>query len=381
MPNKNNPSRHFGCLLFFITAIFILCLIVAIVILGIPSLVENTFGPPSPRLSPRQQGWLSLKLWYQQKELTQPLDPISGDQTFIVALGESIPTIAKNLENSYLIQSGDAFRDYLLYSGLDVSVQAGEYQLSPAMTAVEIAHALQDPTPATIAFAVLPGWRAEEIAASLPVSGLQISPEAFLGLVKSSPIGFAFSADIPPGSSAEGYLVPGLYELPRQIDAKGLLQTLLNTFEANLTNELLQGFEAKGLSLHEAVILASIVQREAVVDDEMPMIASVFINRLNAGMTLAADPTVQYAIGYNETQQTWWTNPLSIGDLQFDSPYNTYIYPGLPLGPICNPETKALLAVAKSAVSPYYYFRAACDGSGRHNFAVTFEEHQANACP
>jgi len=381
MPNKHSTSRHFGCILFSVTAIFILCLITAIIILGIPRLVENTFGPPSLRLTPRQQTLLTFQLWLQQQALTQPLNPIGSEQTFYIELGESIPEIARNLENYRFIQNGDAFRYYLLYSGLDVSVQAGEYQLSPAMTAVEIAHALQDPTPTTITFAVLPGWRAEEIAASLPVSGLQISPEDFLRLLEHIPGGHPFNADIPPGSSAEGYLAPGLYELPRQIDAEGLLQTLLNTFEANITNELLQGLNSHGLSLHEGVILASIVQREAVDDNEMATIASVFINRLNAGMTLAADPTVQYAIGYNDAQQTWWTNPLSTVDLQIDSPYNTYIYAGLPPGPISNPETKALQAVAQAAETPYYYFRATCDGSGRHNFAVTFEEHQAYACP
>jgi UPF0755 protein len=117
-----------------------------------------------------------------------------------------------------------------------------------------------------------------------------------------------------------------------------------------------------------------------VVEDEMPLIASVFYNRLAVGWKLESDPTVQYALGYNEAQGTWWTNPLSAADLQVDSPY-TYVYSGLPPGPIANPGLAALKAVAFPAQTPYYYFRAACDGSGRHLFAETFDEHLGNACP
>lgn len=97
-------------------------------------------------------------------------------------------------------------------------------------------------------------------------------------------------------------------------------------------------------------------------------------------MKLEADPTVQYAIGYNTTQGIWWTNPLSVDDLKFDSPFNTYVYAGLPPTPISNPGLDALNAVAFPAETPYYFFRARCDGSGFHNFAVTFEEHLGNGC-
>ena len=111
----------------------------------------------------------------------------------------------------------------------------------------------------------------------------------------------------------------------------------------------------------------------------MPRIASVFLNRRAIGMKLDSDPTVQYALGFNN--DTWWTNPLSLADLQVDSPYNTYLNPGLPPGPICNPGLAALKAVAFPEQTPYFYFRAACDHSGRHLFAETFEQHKSNACP
>jgi UPF0755 protein len=141
------------------------------------------------------------------------------------------------------------------------------------------------------------------------------------------------------------------------------------------------GFERQGLDVYAAVTLASIVERESIDASEMPLIASVFLNRLAIGMNLDADSTAQYALGYNEGQNTWWTNPLGASDLQVESPYNTYRFPGLPPGPIANPGWNALRAVAFPAQTPYYYFRAACDGSGKHLFAETYAEHLQNACP
>jgi UPF0755 protein len=106
----------------------------------------------------------------------------------------------------------------------------------------------------------------------------------------------------------------------------------------------------------------------------------VFLNRLKAGMTLGSDPTVQYALGFDAARNTWWTNPLSAADLQFDSSYNTYIYVGLPPGPISNPAPSSLKALAYPQISSFYYFRARCDNSGYHVFAASLEEHIANAC-
>ena len=105
----------------------------------------------------------------------------------------------------------------------------------------------------------------------------------------------------------------------------------------------------------------------------------MFINRLNNQMKLDSDPTVQYAQGFSSAENTWWTNPVT--DTGINSPYNTYLYPGLPPGPISNPGLIALKAVAFPAQTDYFYFRAACDSSGRHVFARTYEEQKANACP
>jgi UPF0755 protein len=206
---------------------------------------------------------------------------------------------------------------------------------------------------------------------------MDITPDEFLAAARSAPPDLDF---LPASVSTEGFLYPDIYILPRRITAEQLVGEFIRNFSLHLSIDLREGFNRRGLDVYQAVTLASIVQREAVIADERAHIASVFLNRLNAGMKLDTDPTVQYALGYNTTQNTWWTNPLSAADLQFNSPYNTYLYAGLPPGPIANPSLSALRAVAFPAETPYYFFRARCDGSGLHDFAVTFEEHLQNGC-
>ncbi len=341
---------------------------------------EAAFGPPSPNLDPIQRLWFAVQLLYQADQLNEPAATHGDSVQFEIPLGESPLVIASRLEDSGLIIDTQAFITYLIYTGLDTTLQAGKYSLNPTASPVELAHILQDATPSEVTLSILPGWRMEEIAATLPTSGLEITPEEFM-LAASSPIMEApLPPDFPEGRSLEGFLYPASYRIPRQTTADQLLSILLEEFNSQLSVDLLAGFQNQGLDAYQAVTLASLVKREAVVAEEMPLIASVFLNRLAIGMPLEADSTVQYARGFNQEQNTWWTNPLSNSDLQFDSPYNTYLYPGLPPGPIANPGSRALRAIAFSAQSPYYYFRATCDDSGKHTFSETFEEHLSKAC-
>lgn len=175
--------------------------------------------------------------------------------------------------------------------------------------------------------------------------------------------------------------MPAAYTFDRHVSLNDFILTILNEFDDQVTRDIRDGFRQQGLTLAQGITLASIVQREAMVEDEQPMIASVFLNRLRNDMRLESDPTTQFALGYHSEQKTWWTNPLSAADLDIDSPYNTYIYKGLPPGPISNPGISAIQAVAFPAQTDYFFFRARCDGSGRHNFAETYQEHLQNACP
>lgn len=345
----------------------------------IPTRAARIYGPPAPSLSILERMQYSAMLLWYDGLLTQPVDVSGTEQTFTIEIGETVNSVANHLESVGLIRDAASFRTYLIYSGLDTSIQARRYQLSTAMSAMDIAHELQDATPEEVTFVVLPGWRVEEIAASLPTSGLPVSHDEFISAAKSPPREFDF---LSGASSVEGFLYPDSYVFSRSISsAEEMLYEMIRNFAAHLTPDLTNGFERQGLTVYEAVTLASMVEREAVQDDEQPLIASVYLNRLQIGMKLDADPTVQYAIGYNFLQQSWWTNPLTLLDLQVNSVYNTYIYQGLPPTPIANPGLSALRAVAFPAESTYMFFRARCDGSGFHEFSESFDEHLQNACP
>lgn len=346
----------------------------------LPRLVAEKFGPASPSLGLPQRIIYALRLLGSESSLLTPLDPRGQPRDFTVSLGESVNSIAFRLEEEHFIDNAAAFRTYLVYAGIDTAVRAGKYQLSPSMTAVQIARKLQNAVPEEVEFHILPGWRAEEIANSLPTSGLSVGPDEFLQIVNTPPADLV-PQGFPQVDTLEGFLMPGEYTIKRGINPHDLVKLFVDRFDQKVTAEIRDGFAKQGLALDQGVTLASVVQREAVVVDEQPIIASVFYNRLADGMKLESDPTVQYAIGYDGNKQTWWKNPLSTEDLQIDSRYNTYRYAGLPPGPISNPGIEALRAVAYPAQTQYFYFRALCDGSGRHAFSVTYDEHLKNACP
>jgi UPF0755 protein len=372
--NLKIPMRRLIIVLFILLTMA--CLFVAI--LYVPSRATWVYGAPAPTLSlPQRMQYSALLLWYDGL-LTRPLDTNGVEQNFTVETGESVNSIAGRLEIVGLIRNADAFRAYLIYSGWDTTIQAGEYKLSAAMSAIEIARELQDATPEEVTFVILPGWRMEEIAASLPTSGLVISPEEFLTAAQTPYPDYDFLAG---ATTTEGFLFPDSYIVPRGVTADDFVNGLIRNFALRLTPDIKSEFERQELTVYQAVTLASLVEREAVQDEEKPLIASVYLNRLKIGMKLDADPTVQYALGYNFIQQSWWTSPLSLIDLQVNSPFNTYLNTGLPPAPIANPSLDALRAVAFPAKSTYLYFRAKCDRSGFHEFSETFDEHLANGCP
>jgi len=345
----------------------------------IPRLAETVYGPAASTLHPGQRILISARLLLAREAMTRP-GPAAGEPLpFTIELGESPASIAYRLEQAGLIADAGLFQQYLVYSGIDRRVQAGSYMLEPGLPPVEIAHQLQDATPGEVKFYVLPGWRLEEIAAALPTSGLELDPEAFLRLAKNVPEVWK-PAGWPDISSLEGYILPGEYIFSRESEVEDLLKAFMARFDEVVTTEMRAAFQANGLTLTQAVTLASIVEKEGVREEERPQIASVFYNRLRSGMKLDSDPTVQYAVGYNQEQGTWWTNPLSGEHLNLDSPYNTYRYPGLPPGPIASPSLASLNAVAHPAETTYYFFRADCDGSGWHQFAETYDQHLQYGC-
>ncbi len=343
-----------------------------------PARASLLYGPPANALSISDRIEYSARLLSYGDALKTPFDPNGFEQSFYIEQGESVYSISSRLEQAGLISNAQAFYDFAVYAGIDLTIQSGEYTLSPALSIIDTARTLQEFSPSDATLVVLPGWRMEEIAASIPTSGLEFSPEAFLSAAQTPPAALDF---LPSTSTMEGYFLPDAYTLPRSTAPEQLLDVIARNFVQHITGDLATGFSNQGLSIEQAVILASIVEREAIHHEEAALIASVYLNRFAIGMKLDADPTVQYAVGYNPVQGTWWTNPLSAVDLEFDSPFNTYTHTGLPPAPISNPSLEVLYAVAYPQASTYFYFRAACDASGYHVFASTLEEQVANGCP
>lgn len=342
--------------------------------------VKSNYGESDPSLGIYKNLLYSTRLYFSENNLLVDQNDLNEEYFFEILPGETVGQISYRLKMNNLIVDSEAFKDFLIYKGFDRKVQSGYFRIEPGMNGIEIAQKITNPIPDKVRFSILPGWRAEEIANILPNSGLQISPEEFIDLVKN-PTPDWLPPEMKSLSSLEGYLLPGEYLIDREITAKEFILTFINSFIANKTSELSEAFAEKDITWDQAMIIASMVEREAVKIDEMPMIASVFLNRYWIGMKFDSDPTVQYAVGYNVEQATWWTNPLSLEDLQVNSPFNTYLNQGLPPHPICNPSLNAIKSVAFASETPYYYFRATCDSSGYHNFAETYEEHLMNGCP
>jgi UPF0755 protein len=346
--------------------------------LGVPMIAQNTFGAPADYLTKVQRWSYSLQVLMAKDDLLTPACTLPQTMNFTVESGSSVNQIVNNLESSGVIRSASGLRSYLIYKGLDTQLLAGDYRLDCSATAVEVANSIRNIYQEEVIFVILPGWRAEEIAAALLSSGIQVSPEEFMGVVQN-PGDLRLPDYFPMGKSVEGFLFPGEYLIKRDISAQSLVQTFIDRFNQEVPPEEMQAVSAHGITPYEAVILASIVQRETFAEDERPLMASVFFNRLDLGMRLETDPTVQYALGYG-SNWGWWKSPLEGNDLNIQSEYNTYLINGLPPAPIANPDAASIRAVLSPAQSDYLYFRAKCDGSGYHVFSVTYEEHVSNAC-
>ncbi len=339
------------------------------------------FGIPSANLSIFEKVKYSTNLYFSGDKLFTPANPGGTEEIiFEIEEGEPVTSIARRLLELGLTPNVQLFQDLLVYSGLDTEIQTGAFKLDRGMSSVEIAVKVQDPSQRMIKFVILPGWRFEEIIAALPSSGLTFTAEELKKFVLNSHT-IRILNETTSVSMLEGFLLPGEYLLDRNISADEFINEIIKRFSSQIDQNMIDSFHAKGFDLYDAVILASIIEREAILDEEKPLIASVFLNRLNDGWKLESDPTVQYALGYDTEKQTWWKSALTFSDLQIDSPYNTYMYPVLPPSPICNPNITSLRAVADPKNTSFYFFRAACDGSGRHSFAKNYEEHLANECP
>lgn len=322
----------------------------------------------------------SITLAFRWRDLESPGG--EGSAEFEVAEAESLASVADRLEADGLIRSADAFLLLAKVRGMDRGVQAGVHAVPRGSAADEVLAALLSAQNPGIRVSIPEGHRAEEVAEILEQAGLP-GAAGFLDVARSPTAFRGAEAGVvgqrPSGAGLEGFLFPDTYEVAIDASAEDLAALMTLTFDRRYADLAAQAQE-EGITPYEVATLASIVEREAALDNERPRIGRVFRNRLaEPPYLLGADPTVQYALGLQMSPLQWWKRPLTADDLRNPSLYNTYVHPGLPPGPIANPGLAALEGVVAAEPGPWMFFVAdeeACDGS--HVFAETFEEHLAN---
>lgn len=308
--------------------------------------------------------------------------PATETVPFTVESGASAGQVGRALEQAGVIRSGRQFELLARLTGLQGRLSAGDYLLPARASALNVLHLLTVREAVPVLRVTFPeGLRIEEMAVLAEQAGFG-PREEFLAAVERATLPPGLAEYIPEGAGLQGYLFPDTYILPVGATMDDLVAYMIRTLDERFTPALRAAAQERGLNPHQALTLASIVEREAVIPAERPLIAGVFYNRLAAGDRLGADPTTQFAVATDPDsvrQYGWWKEELTIADLEHPSPYNTRLYPGLPPGPIACPGLASIEAVAYPQATDYYYFVAdAKKGDGSHVFAVTLAEHERN---
>jgi UPF0755 protein len=294
------------------------------------------------------------------------LAPVASSGTakaFTVSAGENAPTIAQHLVDAGLLRSRTAFVTYVNFHGLRPRLKAGQYSIAPTLSGDQIADLLAGGHTLTKRLVVPEGYTLAKIEDLAAADGI---PKASFKAALAAPHSQSFLSGKPSSVDLEGYLFPDSYDLGSSTTATTLVNAMLDTFGKRVGPEYAQAFAAQGLTLHQGLTLASIVEREVSNAGDRPVVAQVFLKRLKIGMMLGSDVTAQYASDLAGV-------PFNV---DIDSPYNTRRVAGLPPGPICSPGLSSLDAVAHPAATDYLYFLAGKDG--KTHFAKTYQEHQAN---
>jgi peptidoglycan lytic transglycosylase G len=301
--------------------------------------------------------------------VNQPYRGFAGVEQFVdLPQGSGSAAIGQRLVDAGVVRDRSTFRTALWMSGQGRHLKAGEYRFDRPMTPFDVIDKIARGDVFVIAVTVPEGLTIAEMARIFESHGVGTAA-AFVAASKDA----SLVRDIDPAAKdLEGYLFPETYALSRHADAAKVVRLMVGRFEHVFTPELRQAAQARGLTVRQAVTLASIVEKETAKPEERPLVAAVYTTRLRIGMPLQCDPTVIYAL----SRAGRYNGNLHKDDLSYDSPYNTYRYPGLPPGPIASPGRASLEAAVHPADADYLYFVSRNDGS--HEFARTLDEHNRN---
>lgn len=299
--------------------------------------------------------------------------------TVRVGTGDTVNSIADSLASRGVINNALLFRLDARIRNLGGKLKVGDYQLRRNMSIDDMVGALSVYHADNVSFTVPEGFRLEQIAAIMNRNGLDGA--GFLREARHPDVRFlgaSVLADKPAGASLEGYLFPDTYTEDRRAHLSGqeIARQMVRNLDSKFSAAMRAAVKAQGRTIYQALILASIVEREAAIPTDRPKIASVYVNRLRLGMELGADPTIQYATG---TARDWWPQlHTEARAIVPNSPYNTYTHKGLPPGPIANPGLASINAAVHPASTDFLFFLAIPHSHGRTVFARTYEEQLAN---
>lgn len=307
--------------------------------------------------------------WWMKLRLDTPYRAFAGEEVFVeLPPGAGVAGIGERLAEAGVVPDPWTFRLAAHLANIDRRLQAGEYRFAqpatPREVATRIAHGDIYKHPITFP----EGLTVAEMAALFGRSGLGTAEEF---TAAASDVALVGNLD-PDARSLEGYLFPSTYTLPRKAGAMGTVQAMIAEFDRAFDPQIRADAAALHMTPRDVVTLASIIEKETARPDERPLVSAVYHNRLKIGMLLQCDPTVIYAL----MLENRWSGNIHRADLQMDSPYNTYRYPGLPPGPIASPGRPSLEAAVHPADVKYLYFVSRNDGT--HVFASTLEEHNRN---
>ncbi len=291
-----------------------------------------------------------------------------GSRQTEVAEGDGTSAVADMLHDENIIKYPWLFKIQSKLGGYDGNFQPGAVTVSDGMSYGEILDLLITPNRGMRKVTIPEGYEIKQIADKLNEEGI-VAWEDFYAALNPQDYDYPFLSGLPQRDGAmEGYLFPATYDIPEGMSAHDIIDLMLSAFDSQFTDEYYARAAELGMTVDEIITMASIVEREAGDDEERAKVAGVFYNRRNAGMKFQSCATVQYILGERKPV-------LTIADTQIDSPYNTYIYPGFPIGPICNPGIESIKAALYPEVTDAYYFVLGKDGT--HVFSNTYEEHLA----
>ena len=304
-------------------------------------------------------------LFYGRVQLEPPASSAGSPVTITVRNGEPLDSLVNDLAGHGLIRSTFWFGWYARLQGLGSRLVAGDFVLDNAMSASFIVQRLEgQPQVGTHHVLLTEGLTAGQMAAKIAAAGIGITADQYLAEVRSGSFNEPFLAGRPAGASLEGFLFPDTYDIPDHSTAHDVVQIQLADF-ASKAMPLLSGLTPQ--KLYSTLTVASIAEREAMFNVDRPLVAGVVDNRLAAGQLLQLDSTVIYGLGISG-------GSLTAQQLATDTPYNTYIHPGLPPTPISNPGVSSISAAAHPATTPDYFFISDC--SGHNHYSVTEQQHE-----